>query len=334
MAQALSQADLLALVDRLADGAWHSGEALAAASGISRAALAKRIERLKDWQLVVEARQGLGYRLPAPIERLDPVRLQAAVGAGLRVGVVAVTDSTSSRLLDCPAADDPQALLAEYQTAGRGRRGRDWITPFGAQLALSLAWSFEALPPRLSALPLAVGVVCARVLHAQGATAVRVKWPNDLVVAGDDGTLRKLAGILLEHRGEGGGGCRVVIGIGVNLAVQAAQAQTLTQPWINLSALLEGSSGAAAVSRNALAAALLRELQGLLQAYPRSGFATVAADWARFDATRAQPVHVVAGERSFTGIARGIDDEGALLVEAAGSVHRLHAGEVSLRLTR
>jgi BirA family transcriptional regulator, biotin operon repressor / biotin---[acetyl-CoA-carboxylase] ligase len=333
MAQALSEADLLALVDQLADGAWHSGEALAATFGISRAALAKRIERLRDWQLQIEARQGLGYRLPAPIERLDAARLQAALGDGLRIGVVAVTDSTSSRLLDSPAADDPQALLAEYQTAGRGRRGRDWITPFGAQLALSLAWSFEALPPRLSALPLAVGVVCARVLHAHGATAVRVKWPNDLVVAEDDGSVRKLAGILLEHRGEGGGGCRVVIGIGINLAVQAEQAQTLAQPWINLSALLE-ASGAAAVPRNALAATLLRELRTLLLAYPRSGFSVVAADWARFDATRERPVRVVAGERSFDGIARGIDDEGALLVEAAGTVHRLHAGEVSLRVTR
>lgn len=327
MAQALSEAELLALVDRLADGAWHSGETLAAAFGISRAALAKRIDRLKDWQLQIESRQGLGYRLPTPIERLDAARLQAALGGSLRVRVDAVTDSTSSRLLERPATGDPQALLAEYQTAGRGRRGRDWITPFGAQLALSLAWSFEALPSQLSALPLAVGVVCARVLHARGATAVRLKWPNDLVVAGDDGALRKLAGILLEHRGEGGGGCRVVVGVGVNLAVQPVQAQALTQPWINLAEVL-----AQPVSRNALAASLLRALHALLSAYPRSGFDALAVDWARLDATRDRPVRVVCGESSFDGIARGIDEHGALLVEAAGIVHRLHAGEVSLRL--
>jgi BirA family transcriptional regulator, biotin operon repressor / biotin---[acetyl-CoA-carboxylase] ligase len=331
MAQALGQDELLALVDRLADGDWHSGERLASECGISRAALAKRIERLKDWQLVVEARQGLGYRLPAPIERLDQPRLQAAVGTDMHVHVVAVTDSTSSRLLDSAATDDPQAMLAEYQTAGRGRRGRDWITPFGAQLALSLAWSFEAMPRRLSALPLAVGVVCARVLHAYGATAVRVKWPNDLVVDGGAAGLRKLAGILLEHRGEGGGGCRVVVGVGVNLAVQAAQAQALVQPWINLAEVLEHCD-VARVSRNALAAALLRELQALMLAYPRTGFSTVASDWERLDATRDRQVHVVAGDRSFDGVACGIDDDGALLVEAAGIVHRLHAGEVSLRV--
>ncbi len=331
MAQALTEADLLALVDRLADGAWHSGEALAAECGISRAALAKRIERLKDWQLVVEARQGLGYRLPAPMERLEPARLQRAVGPGLRVAVLAVTDSTSSRLLDSPAAADPQALLAEYQSAGRGRRGRDWITPFGAQLALSLAWSFEAMPPRLSALPLTVGVGCARVLHALGATTVRVKWPNDLVVIEDDGRTRKLAGILLEHRGEGGGGCRVVVGVGINLAVQDAQARAVAQPWINLAELL-ARTGAGPVSRNTLAAALLRELQTLLARYPRDGFAAVAADWERLDATRGRSVHVVAGDRSFDGLACGIDEDGALLVEAAGTVHRLHAGEVSLRV--
>lgn len=326
MAQVLGEDELLALVDRLADGQWHSGEKLAAAAGISRAALAKRIDRLGDWQLAVEARHGLGYRLAAPLARLDAARLQAAVDGALRVRVIAVTDSTSTRLLDAPAADDPQALLAEYQTAGRGRRGRTWVSPFGAQLAMSLAWSFDALPPQLATLPLAVGVACARVLRAQGLQRVGLKWPNDIVCAG-----RKLGGILLEHRGEGGGGCRIVAGIGINLALQPAQAVDVVQPWINLDDALRAERAPPA-ARNALAAELLRALAALMRDYPRSGFAPWVADWEAFDITREQPVRVLLGERMIDGVAHGVDAQGALIVEAGDERHRLHSGEVSLRL--
>jgi BirA family biotin operon repressor/biotin-[acetyl-CoA-carboxylase] ligase len=322
MAQSLSETELLSLVDRLADGDWHSGEQLAAACGISRAALAKRVDRLKDWQLAVEARHGLGYRLAAPLERLDQARLQAALGDALRVQVVTVTDSTNSQLLAADAGNDPQALLAEYQTAGRGRRGRGWVTPFAAQLALSVAWSFEAMPAQLTALPLAVGVVCAQRLRAIGAASVQVKWPNDLVAGG-----RKLAGILIEHRGEGGGGCRVVVGIGLNLALQAQQASEIAQPWVNLPDLL-----GAAPSRNAVAADLLEALAALIRGYPRHGFAQYAQAWAGLDATHERAVQVQLGDRVLDGIARGIDDDGALLVDAAGTRHRLHSGEVSLRI--
>jgi BirA family biotin operon repressor/biotin-[acetyl-CoA-carboxylase] ligase len=128
MAVALNETESLALVDALADGAWHSGEDLAVRFGVSRAALSKRIDKLRDWQLDVESRQGLGYRLAAPIERLDAAMLQAAVPA-LRVAVLPVVDSSNTRLLDADPAQDPQALFAELQTAGRGRRGRQWISP-------------------------------------------------------------------------------------------------------------------------------------------------------------------------------------------------------------
>src|SRR3546814_8669630 len=207
MAAVLSEAELLALVDVLADGQWHSGEALAADAGITRAALSKRVERLRDWQLDVESRQGLGYRLTVPLERLDAHALQAQIPS-MRIKIAPVIDSTNTQLLVADGADDPQALLAEMQTAGRGRRGRSWISPFGANLYLSIAWSWPAWPPELSALSLAIGVACAKVIENHGVADVRLKWPNDLLV--DD---RKLGGILIEHRGEAGGACRVVVGI-------------------------------------------------------------------------------------------------------------------------
>lgn len=325
MAQPLSDTEQLALLDHLADGHWHSGETLAAAFGIGRAALAKRVDRLQDWQLAVESRQGLGYRLAAPLERLDAAVL-ARVVPGLRVGVLPVTDSTNTQLLAADAENDPQALLAEFQTAGRGRRGRAWSSPFGANLYLSVAWSFATWPPQITALPLAVGVACARAIHAQGLTELRLKWPNDLMIDG-----RKLGGILLEHRGEASGGCRVVIGIGINVRMEGEHAREITQPWINLDQALQ-ARGQPPASRNALAIALLTELDSMLRSYAGSGFGPLSSEWQGLDLLQDRAVRVQTGDQVQDGVARGIDAQGALIVEYGDQRHHLNAGDVSLRL--
>jgi len=326
MAQPLIAEERLKLVDALADGAWHSGETLAEVSGISRAALAKRIDRLRDWELEIEARQGLGYRLAQPLERLDVMRLRVALGNALRVDVLTETDSTNSRLLDADPAQDPQALLAEFQTAGRGRRGRSWRSPFGANLYLSLAWSFASWPPALTTLSLAVGARCAQRLATLGVAGIGVKWPNDLLVDG-----RKLGGILIEHRGESGGACRVVIGLGLNVAMSSQQAEGITQPWIGLNEALQ-AAGHAPLSRNRLATELLQALRAALADFEGAGFTPFAAEWHRHDLARGRQVQVLLGERTLDGIARGIDAQGALIVDADGQQHVLHSGEVSLRL--
>ncbi len=325
MAAALSEAELLALADALADGHWHSGETLAARSGVSRAALSKRVEKLREWQLQIESRQGLGYRLDQPLERLDAARLRADV-QGLQIDVQAVVDSTNTRLLNAAPGADPQALFAELQTAGRGRRGRQWVSPFGANLYLSIAWSWPSWPRELMALSLAVGVACAEALRSQGISGVRLKWPNDLWVE-----RRKLGGILIEHRGEAGAGCRVVIGIGLNLRMATAQASAVTQAWINADEILQ-RNGLPPVSRHALAAALLRALDELLRHYEQRGFSVYAARWSQLDATRDAAVRLLSGERVIEGIARGVDAQGALLLEVGGRLLPQHAGEVSLRL--
>jgi len=324
--------------------------------------------------LQVEAEAGRGYRLAQPLQRLDAARIRAALPTAAQqrlrsVEVLARTDSTNQRLLEADSAADPQALFAELQTAGRGRRGREWRSPFGANLYLSLGWSFPAWPPQLSALSLAVGVACARALRKAGLHQVMLKWPNDLRV-GDD----KLGGILIEQRGEAGGVCRVVVGIGINVAMSAEQAGVLGQPWTSLQAALasatkstntsfapsesrsdsyaqsgpEGAEllrmsrvgreatriegGASAMpDRNALAAGLLAELIAALTEFESSGFAPFLADWSTLDATANQPVRIEGGGEPLQGIARGVDAQGALIVEAQGRRHHVHAGEVSLR---
>lgn len=323
MAKVLSEAELLSLVDALADGDWHSGETLAEAAGITRAALAKRIARLGDWGLGAQSQVGRGYRLPQALERLVPERIAAALPPQAPMPQVqAIVDSTNTRLLEAGSGADPQALFAEFQTAGRGRRGRSWLSPFGSNLYLSVSWSFPAWPERLTALPLAIGAGVADWLHGLGVADVAVKWPNDLWIA-----RRKLGGILIETRGEGGGACRVVVGIGLNLAMHGEQAAAIDQPWIALREALPGMP-----SRNALAAGLLGSIAGTLQRFSQEGFEPFRPLFERYDATRDLPVRIAA-DTPLNGIARGIDAAGALLIETGTGTERVLAGDVSLRLS-
>lgn len=324
MARTLNDGDLLHLVDVLASGQWHSGEALAGAAGLTRAGLAKRIAHLREWGLQVESRLGKGYRLARPLERLDEARLQDAVPHELMVTVAPLLDSTNRVLMDVDPEGDPQALLAEHQSAGRGRRGRVWRSPFGANLYLSMAWTYPLWPPQLPALSLAVGVVCARALHAAGVDGVQLKWPNDLWV-GD----RKLGGILIEQRGESGDLCRVVVGVGINVTMNKKQADGIDQPWTTVDAVL-ASSGRDPASRNQLAADLLNGLHECLSRYTVKGFEPYRDEWCALDALRDRRVQVPGHDR-LRGVGRGIDHQGAFLIETREGLRALFSGDVSLR---
>ncbi len=324
MARPLKDTDLLQLVDRLAGGQWLSGEALAASAGMTRAGLAKRITHLRHWGLQVESRLGRGYRLAQPLERLDQAHLQDGVPRKLRVTVAPLLDSTNRVLMDAPPEADPQALLAEHQSAGRGRRGRTWQSPFGANLYLSMAWTYPLWPPQLPALSLAVGVVCARALHAAGVDGVRLKWPNDLWV-GD----RKLGGVLIEQRGESRDLCRVVVGVGINVAMQRLQAQGIDQPWTTVDEELE-ATGRPPASRNRLSIDLLNGLHDCLSRYALKGFEPYRDDWTALDALRDRAVQVPGDER-LRGIGCGIDAQGAFLIDTGEGRRALFSGDVSLR---
>lgn len=323
MAATLTIEEQLHLVDRLADAQWHSGEALAAELGISRAALSKRMAQLREWGLDLESRQGLGYCLRHPLERLDAQTIAQGCGQRWRVAVEPVIDSTNRALAETASAQDPQALLAEMQTAGRGRRGRSWQSPFGSNLYASMAWTFASWPAQLTTLPLIVGIITARAITevAGELPGLRLKWPNDLWIDG-----RKLGGILIEPRGEATGQCRVIIGIGLNIGMQGDPEQAITQPWISLD-----QAAAQRVSRNALASALLRGLHAMLVEFASSQFAGWAEDWNRLDATRGQMVRL-SGEKTLEGTARGVSEHGALLVETDDGLQAIYSGDVSLRL--
>jgi BirA family biotin operon repressor/biotin-[acetyl-CoA-carboxylase] ligase len=311
----------------LADRRWHSGAHLAATAGLTRAGLSKRIHKLMELGLQIETRSGRGCRLLQPLELLEADAVVGALPPALRarvpVRILFSTDSTNRQAMDSDAALDPQVLLAEHQSAGRGRRGRAWHSPAGANLYLSLAWTFAQWPPQLSALSLAAGVATAHALRSCGLARLKLKWPNDLVVGN-----RKLGGLLIEQRGETGGSCRVVLGLGINVHMISAPA--IDQPWTSLRELM----GKKTPSRNLLAARVIKYSVAMLDRFALEGFAPFADAWRRLDLTAQKPVTVHNGDQSFDGIARGVDESGALQVDAGSERRRLLSGDVSLRLQR
>lgn len=310
----------LKLVDILSDGEFHSGEQLGETLGMSRAAINKHIQTLKSWGLDVYTVTGKGYSLSAPIQLLDEQAILSRVKQG-NVSVIPVIDSTNQYLLErMHELQSGAACIAEYQQAGRGRRGRQWFSPFGANLYMSMYWRLDQGPAAAMGLSLVIGIIMAETLHALGATDVRVKWPNDIYL--ND---RKLAGILVELTGKTGDAAHIVMGAGINLAMRSADASQINQGWINL------QEAGVTVNRNELAASLINSLRDALPMFEQEGLAPFVTRWAAFDNFINRPVKLLIGEREVHGIARGVDSQGGLLLEQDGEIKSWVGGEISLR---
>lgn len=332
MAVALADGlDPRALLRLLADGEVHPGGELANALGGSRAAVAKAVDRLRSQGIEVDALARRGYRLPRAVELLDAERIRAGVGpAGLkldRLEVLLDVDSTNTRLLaqPAPAPGHANAALSELQHAGRGRRGRQWVSPFGASIALSMGCAFGDMRRAEPALSLAVGVAVARALRRAGAKRIRLKWPNDVWF--DD---QKIGGVLVETTSVAGGAAHVVIGVGLNLSLSNEMRREIEAGGARVAALSDACEQT--MSRNALAAALLTELLSMLPVFEQHGFAPFREEWGALDALGGRPSRVLVGVNAVEGVARGVDADGALLLDSGGRLQRFVSGEVSLRL--
>ena len=319
--------DLLA---RLAAGP-ASGDHLAREAGTSRAAIWKRIEALRAAGVGIAARAGAGYALEQPLDLLDAGAIEAALPPDARVELANLDvawsiDSTNSELLRRNTSQrGVDALLAERQTGGRGRRGRTWASPLAAHLYLSVARHFGGGLARLGGLSLVAGIAAAEALHALGHPAVRLKWPNDLVV--DDGaTLRKLGGLLVEGGGEHGGPVRAVVGLGLNVRMPVAIAREIDQPWCDLATLGETRP------RNAVAAAVLAHLLPALAQFDRDGLEPFLARHAALDALAGRAVVLHQHDGTRNAVADGLAPDGALRVRLDdGQVRVVHSGDVSVR---
>jgi len=320
----------LRIIRRFADGELHSGADLAQALGISRAAVWKAVHKAGEaLGLEVRAVRGRGYRLAAPLELLDSERILAALPHQARrrierLEVHADIDSTNSHLMRAGQQGAPSGTLclAERQRAGRGRRGRTWISPFGTNIYLSLLWRYPFGPAVLGGLSLAAGTAVAGVLEAEGVPDIGLKWPNDVLWQ-----RRKLAGLLLEVAGEAQGPSLVVLGLGLNTRLPVTQAAAIDQPWADLDSV----TGLDTIDRNRLAARLAEGLIDIMVRYGNDRLAPFLPDWERFDRYRGEAVEIRLADQSFSGIHAGVTPHGALRLDLDGDIRTFQAGEVSLR---
>lgn len=316
------------LFELLADGQFHSGEAIARRLGVSRAAVWKHIQRLRELGGQIDAVPGRGYRSCWPIEPLCAASIASHLHPQVqerleRLDVVASIESTNAALLG-EARADRRVLFAEHQHGGRGRRGRRWESPWSGGLYLSLRWDYSDLPTGPGALALVVGVALADALEALGYEGLGVKWPNDLYRDG-----RKLGGVLIELTGDPMGACRVVVGVGVNWQLPPALASQLDQP---ATGLLHAPGGAGRPGRNRVAAALVAALVYACETFPDNLDDALTQRWPRRDVLHGREVVIRHSAASVSGRMAGIDPQGALLLETPYGLQRFYSGDVRVRL--
>jgi BirA family biotin operon repressor/biotin-[acetyl-CoA-carboxylase] ligase len=315
----------------LADGRFHSGEELADRLGVSRSAVWKAGNALRELGATLHAVRNRGYRLVAVSEPLDSDKIRELLSRSVRDCVrkldVAWSVSSSNTILlerPYPTNGSCEAFLAEYQTAGRGRRGRTWLAPPGGAICLSVSWTFRDVPADLGALSLVIGVCSLRALASLGVEQAQLKWPNDILVSD-----RKLGGILIELRAESAGPACVVIGVGLNVSLGARLLESITAMGAAATDLV--SAGLARPSRNEIAAVLITHyVRGLIE-FEKEGLKPFGEEWKQADALRGRPVTVQALDGDTKGLARGIDLHGALLVETPHGLKKFISGDVSVR---
>ncbi|CAJ0993583.1 bifunctional biotin--[acetyl-CoA-carboxylase] ligase/biotin operon repressor BirA [Pantoea sp. Nvir] len=310
----------LKLIEILSDGEFHSGANFGKSLGMSRAAINKHIQTLKSWGLDIYTVTGKGYSLPAPLQLLDKKKILSQLKEP-NLDVIPIIDSTNQYLLNrISELQSGATCIAEYQQAGRGRRGRRWFSPFGANLYVSTYWCLEQGPAAAIGVSLVIGIVMAEILHQFGVQDVRVKWPNDLYLHD-----RKLAGILVELIGKIGDAAQIVIGAGINLAMYSTNTEQINQKWIDL------QEAGIVVNRNDLAAKLINSLRAALLVFERDGLVPFTERWRQLDNFINRPVKLLIGNQEINGIARGIDKQGGLVLEQNGELKSWLGGEISLR---
>lgn len=318
---------LWALIDILADGRFHSGEALARQLGISRASVFNALEKTDNLGISLQRVRGRGYKLCLPWDRLqseEVMRLLGEHSAKFNLEIMAQAPSSNTILLQRAALGAPggSVLAAELQTAGRGRRGKAWHSELGSALTFSLLWRFESGLNSLSGLSLAVGVAVVRALNKLSINDIQLKWPNDIF-----SQQGKLGGVLIEAQGDMLGPSSVVIGIGLNYNLPGSLAQRIDQPASALSEICESLP-----QRNRLLAAILCEQELMLSRFAQYGFAPLRQEWERYHIYQNQQIQMQMPDGStVTGLVNGVSDSGELHLETKHGSRKMNSGEVEVR---
>jgi BirA family transcriptional regulator, biotin operon repressor / biotin---[acetyl-CoA-carboxylase] ligase len=320
------------IIQTLAQGSFVSGQQLGEKLGVSRAAISNHVKSLTDIGLDVFRVTGKGYKLAQPLVLLDQQKIltqlsklsaDAVVVENPLIEVHSIIDSTNSYLLrKIPnQISKGQSCVAEYQQAGRGRRGRQWLSPFGSHVYLSLYWPLEQGMAQAMGLSLVIALALSDAISKYSNADIQLKWPNDIYIAG-----KKVAGILVELEGQAQGLSHCVIGVGVNVQMPPAAAEQIDQPWTDLH-----NHVAETIDRNKLVAEIIHHIYSRLKQQQNEGFGSMLAQWHEKDIFLNKAVKIMTGAKETYGIYRGVNDQGAMLLETAGTINPIYGGEVSLR---
>ncbi|GAA4351428.1 bifunctional biotin--[acetyl-CoA-carboxylase] ligase/biotin operon repressor BirA [Kangiella taiwanensis] len=309
---------LVEIIQILSQGGFYSGQAIADKLDVTRAYVWKLIQQLQDLGLGIESVTGRGYCLEYPVELLSSDELDKTLKLQ-QLDLRLMTDSTNEALKGEGFAHN-KLVVAEYQSAGRGRRGRKWVSPIASNLYWSLGWKTQLPVQQLGGLSLVVGLSIVSALEKLGVTGVEVKWPNDVRYQG-----RKLGGILVELSGDMVGGLNVIIGVGLNVHMANGAASSIEQEWINLQELKPN------ISRQDVLTAVIQELQKSLEQFAEHGFDAFTEQWSRVDECFNKKVAIIQNDDVVNGIGAGVDSNGAFLLQTGKGIKPIYAGEVSLR---
>lgn len=318
------------LLQILSDGNYHSGTALGKKLKLTRAAIWEIIKQAKKYEIVLEAKTNLGYRIPGGLELLNKNSIVKCVKNRLdftpnKILVFDELPSTNPYLEELvkTSVSKKYACFAECQTLGRGRFGRTWFSPYARNIYLSLSWPFSREPYELSSLGLVIAIATINALKSYGIkTGLSLKWPNDVLWEG-----RKLAGILIDLFGETHHVYMAIIGIGLNVNMPKEVSKKIDQPWCDIAHITS-----TVPQRNKLAGLLLDNILTAITIYQSHGLEPFIKKWRKLDATSGKKITLLTAQRKISGIGFGVDDKGYLLLkDDRGKIHSFASGEVSLR---
>lgn len=311
------------IIELLASGQFYSGEAIGQSLGISRAAVSKHIKSLNDLGLDIFSVTGRGYKLANDIQLLSPERIRAHINKTniCRIEALNIVTSTNDFIKhNSQQLNSGDICVAEAQTNGRGRQGRKWVSPFGANLYFSMYWQFEQGYKVLSGLSLLVGIAVCQSMEKLGIDGLKLKWPNDIYWDN-----KKLAGVLVELEGQMDAACDCIIGIGLNIAMPD-NVDGIDQPWTDLKTITGND-----IDKNQLVGTLAETLSSIIPLFEQSGLSSFLSYWADRDLFINKQVDLMIGRKQITGYSRGIGENGELLIEHDGQLNTYHGGEISVR---
>lgn len=320
--------EVLTLLD---NNRHYSGQALAQRFNVTRATIHNCIVKIESLGISVERIRGLGYRLMQPLDLLSQADIESKLSPQVANKLVEIQclqeiDSTNRYAGDLvlPKAGEFSLVLAEMQTAGKGRRGRKWVSPYAANIYMSVLWPLQKPLHESGMLSPMLAISMLTALEELGVTGLSLKWPNDIYCHN-----KKLAGLLIECSGEISGGCKMVIGMGVNVFMSQFDNIDIDQQWTDMCSHTQDSQ----YLRNDVAAKLANSAVSALIQFENNTFENLVGTWSQWDIMKDKQVELHSAQFIQTGVARGIDSHGCLLFETSRGVEKISAGDVSLRVS-